>query len=342
MSMIDANWIPEAANFVHERNLSDKDKKKIKAEYLEALIKFTDIYAQTEIGEGIDIDIMKIALFINTPQFENQNLYYYHSIEDIYRELEILTIAGLPIWRFLKFSSYQQNIFESGYNDLLLSVKRRATNEHPCYGCVWYKTINTVIGKLTQCKRPITLRSHYFETRSRGFDPEDIKECEWLTTIETMPTDILNSDDIYEHDRRTFLREVEIAREDFKKYLYEDTFFIPKTLSEEEKIDLAEVPDILSEIGSAWNNKRTLSERQAELRKAMYIEGMIRFFEMFAQCEIGSDYTANIKNIALYVEEQNTQYNSFKDIMSIEDVYIDLENKIIDGFDVRKFVKYQD
>ena len=132
------------------------------------------------------------------------------------------------------------------------------------------------------------------------------------------------------------------AKRRFKKYLEKDPFIVPKNLKESEIIDLGKEYDIWDDLGAAFNNLQTSTERKKNLRKAMCTEGMICFFELYAKNEIGSSYEADIKNISEWLDEQMDWYNAFNNIITIEDVYKDLENYIIDGLDVTKFVKYKE
>ena len=186
MSLLDANWCPEAAVMLHDgKEISDKKKAELKALFLEGLIRFLDIYSQTEIGgEDIKIDITKVALHINSAQFENDDLYAISTIDDVYRLCESLTIAGLPLWRFLRLSDYQSRIFESGYNELLISAKLKAANDCPCYGCIWYEETDTFLGVLRRCNKPEIEISW---DRKAAHEPDKIKKCKWLTTLEVIP-----------------------------------------------------------------------------------------------------------------------------------------------------------
>ena len=138
MSMIDANWLPEAAEFIHEKKLSYEKRSELKGTFLEGLIRFLEIYTQTEIGEGIELDVMKIALHINSPWFENVSLFSFTSIEDVFSLLENMVLNGFPIWRFLKLTEWQQGIFENEYSELLRQARINIVEKHPCYGCIWY------------------------------------------------------------------------------------------------------------------------------------------------------------------------------------------------------------
>ncbi len=336
MSLVGANWCPQATVMLHNGQVIPMEKQaELKSIFLEGLIRFLDIYVQTEIGEGIQIDIMKVALHINSPSFENDDLYLIKSIDDAYDLLEQLVIAGLPIWRFLRLSDYQSQLFESGYSELCVTAKMKAADERPCYGCIWYEETDTFLGPLKRCNKPRT----EWMSRTGPHEPEKILECKWLTTLDSIPEEIY-SDGISDITRNNFLKSIDRARERFKEKLLDDPFRIPKELSEDEVIDLDKQYDVWEDFADAWNNKRTKTERQNELRKAMYTEGMIRFFENYAKCELGSRYIADIKNISLYVfglEDNEIQY-----IKTFDDVYLDLENKIIKGFNVKKFVKFDE
>lgn len=42
--------------------------------YIEGLIRFLELYAQNEIGNA-EVDIEKVALWVNSPYFENVDIY---------------------------------------------------------------------------------------------------------------------------------------------------------------------------------------------------------------------------------------------------------------------------
>lgn len=335
MSLIDENLFPQAAVMIHDGiEISDERKAEIKAIFIEGLVRFLSIYAETEIGEGIQIDITKVALHVNSARFENDDLYCIESIDDVYRLLEQLTITGLPIWRFLRLTDYQKRIFESGYSELLVSAKMKAAAERPCYGCIWFDESETPFGMLRKCRKPETEFEIY---RRGGIDPDIITECKWCTTLDKIPDEIKKLLDFY---RIRFMNSVESARNNFRRKLNEDPFRIPKELSDDENVDLETYYDPILDLVCAFRSHKTKTGRQTEIRRAMYIEGMIRFFEIYAQCEVGNGYIADIKNIALYVNELESSEIRF--IKSYEDVYGDLEEKIINGFNVKKFIKYDD
>lgn len=341
MSLLNLNLFPEAATLINEKTLSDERKSELKGIYLESLIRFLDIYANDEIGGNVEIDMTKIALLINSASFENDDLFCYETIEDIFSLLENLAIAGLPIWRFLKLSDYQLNLFEKSYDKLREEKVLTISNQKSCYGCVFLENLDTDFGTLTRCQKPSCIDRFKMSRDSlEGIDLN--KGCKWLTTLEHTPKCIQNKE-YSEFTRERFLESVDYARKKFIKNLTKDDFRLPKNLSEQENISLTETYDSLSDLMLVFSNKRGKIERQDELRKAMLIEGMIRFFEIYAKTELGSNFVANIKEISIYVDSikiEDTQL--FKNIKSFEDIYEILENMILNDFDIKKFVKYND
>lgn len=332
MDFSDANLFPEAAVILHDGKRITKERQcELKAIYLEGLIRFLDIYAQTEIGEGFDIDIIKIALYVNSSSFENDELYSFTCVEDIFKLCENLTLLGLPIWRFLKINQWQQNMLENSYTKCLIEIRKDAEKHSPCFGCIWFEQEDTFLGQYQKCSKPIT----NFELSRRGrHDPNKIKSCQWLTTLNSIPESINNLNDIR---KKQFISSIPYAKDRFKKYLSKDPFKIPKTISEKDRVQLDIRYNPLDDLLCAFGNLKTKSERQTEIRKAMFVEGMIRFFEMYAQNEIGTDYVANIKEISLWVDDCDIEI--INKVVCFEDVYAILENMIIDGLDINKFVK---
>ena len=305
-----------------------------KSLYLEGLIRFLEIYAETEIGGEIELDIAKIALFVNSATFENDDLYSIHTVEDVYRLCEELALLGLPLWRFLKLSDYQKRIFESGYHELLLSLKKKSTDEKSCYGCIWYRETETMFGILRECKRPETSLSDMWKaSRHTAFIPEEHSDCPWATTLDSIPEEVYQLPNEGLSRRRiqdNFLAAVEPARERFRKELEKDPFRIPKEMSEDEIIDLSVTPtldDALVDFAFAFKNKRTVTERRRELQKAMLLESMIRFFTIYAETEYGTDYQADITAIALFVDELEPA--DINHITKSEHCYTEIEEKYL-------------
>ena len=53
--------------------------------------------------------------------------------------LEMEVLMGLPIWRFLKLSEYQMNLFEKNYEKELISRQKYLEENYPCKRCIFFK-----------------------------------------------------------------------------------------------------------------------------------------------------------------------------------------------------------
>lgn len=334
MALDTLNWCPKATVVLHDGvELSDERKSELKAIYLEGFIRFLNIYAQTEIGEGFELDITKIGLFVNSSRFENDDLYCYSSIDDIFRLCEILVLQGLPIWRFLKLDVWNEEMLEKSYKRLLTATKKKAATISPCYDCIWYSELDTFLGVLRRCVKP-SFRCNW--EKQSSYDPNSVKECEWQTTLTKIPEAV---ESLSLLNRKQFENSIPEARKRFQKKLEEDPFRLPRNLSEKESVDLNTQYDALLDFACVCRNERSKSEMQYDIRKAMCVEGMIRFFEMYAKCELGSDYIADVKNISLWVDDYDRK-SDINAITSYEDMYCILECMILeDSIQVMNFVK---
>lgn len=338
MDLNNANIFLQAAEMIHKNKITKEQKLLIKAMFIEALIDFTNIYAQIEIGDSIEMDLQKISLYVNSPIFENEDVFYIKNIEDIYKRLEFEVLNGLPLWRFLKLTKYQNKIFEGMYSQTLKDIKDKKEKLSPCYTCVWYNKFHTDFGTIEECKKSSWLERN-FGSRSEGcLEPEKVKHCKFHTTLENVP----DMSKYREFERNKILRDVEYARERFNRNIekLEDIYMIPEKMNNEDMINLEKDIDIWEDFGRAYRNKRTITERKKEIRMAMYLEGMYRFFECYAKMEIGNEFVPNVKEIVLYID--NLQENKLNTIMNIEDVYTDIENLILSGYDIQRFVKKED
>lgn len=75
------------------------------------------------------------------------------------------------------------------------------------------------------------------------------------------------------------------------------------------------------------------------LQKGLFLECMIKFIEIYAQTELGSDYIADISKIAKWVENYSGRVTNVFKFQSREEIYEYLENQMLDGMDIRKFCK---
>lgn len=100
--------------------------------------------------------------------------------------------------------------------------------------------------------------------------------------------------------------------------------------------DLAQ--DFMVEMAAILHGKRPPSELELEKKRAMFLEGYIRFAEIFAQSEIG-DMEVDITKLALYIYSPEFQYNLAYEINTMDDVYKIIEDDILYGMPIWRFFK---
>lgn len=338
-----ANTAKGLSSLLYGRELTERQMSSRKGMYLEALIGFTEIFAETEIGDA-EVDIEKASLYVNSPLFENTSAYGMHTLADAYRQIESDVLHGLPIWNFLKLTPYQSEMMERTFVRNAREELREIEAKSPCFTCVFYRCEGTQLGSYEYCtgRRLLTWRID----RGVGFAPTRVRNCPIRVGMEDTEEFIScmeKKDGCGAFPKIPEYRRRDAAEEAGRGYAFLKSrktsvpmYHVPRTL--DEHIDLSKTPDALEELGYAFSGKRTLSELQSGLRVAMYESAMIRFFGIYARDEIGCGFTADVRNIAVWVSHMEKERKLHA--MSEEEVYPEIEGMLTDGgTDIRRFVK---
>jgi len=98
------------------------------------------------------------------------------------------------------------------------------------------------------------------------------------------------------------------------------------------------IDSVFTEMSAILNNKRPPSERKLEEQIAMFLEGYIRFAEIFAESELGN-MEIDIKKLALYVFSPQFKYQMTYQIKNMDDVYKTIEEDILNGMPIWRYFK---
>lgn len=346
------NEFSRIGSILNGKELSSHQIQERKFLYIEGLIRFLELYAQNEIG-NVEVDIEKVALWVNSPYFENVDIYKITSIDKVYEMLtEDILNKNIPLYRFLKLSDYQLHIMEKEHRDILLQNFYEDASKYPCLKCIWYHTSLTQFGQTSTCRLPDSVKNgSRFRTRRQGYfdiTTEEHRNCKFITMLDNYEQFLndfvygrIDSCVGFDSDDKVKRRVEEYLEEFENKLNYLDNSYIPIVISKTEKVDLAEEIDHLGDLGRAFNNKLPMADMQRNLRFAMFLEAMIKFVEIYAQMEMGSGFIADISSIAKYVDNylKGSSTNIFK-FKSKSEIYEYLENNSIenDGF-LTQFVK---
>lgn len=327
--MLNEANIFEQANVMIRGYQSNEEKNKIKALFIEALIDFLTIYAESEIG-NVEVNIPLVSLYVNSPEFENVDCFHIEKIEDIYKMIEIEVLMGLPIWRFLKLSDYQFNLFEKNYEVVLKENQKYLMDNYPCKGCLYFKEDNSSFGYVSMC-----MQDEF--SRGEHIDWTKITKCKKCLNFKNDLSSFNKFRTRHLLDKQKKMKELyeglNIEKLDRYKISLKDIedSNIPLEVSyssEDERMDL-----ILQDFALAFKNKRTKSERREEIKRALYLEGFIEFINLYIANEVGSNFKVDISKVVLYLDEIEL------DFKSKEELFISLEEMIIDGFDFTQFIK---
>jgi hypothetical protein len=346
------NEFSRIGSILNEQELTPYQIQERKFLYIEGLIRFLELYAQNEIG-NVEVDIEKIALWVNSPYFENVDIYKITSIDKVYEMLtEDILDKNIPLYRFLKLSDYQLRIMEKEHKNILLQNFYEDASKYPCLKCIWYHTSLTQFGQTSTCRLPnsvkngsrfVTVRQGYLDITS-----EEHRNCKFITMLDNYEQFLndfvygrIDSCVGFDSDDKVKRRVKEYLGEFENKLNYLDNSYIPIVISKTEKVDLAEEIDCLADLGRAFNNKLPMADMQRNLRFAIFLEAMIRFVEIYAQMELGTDFIADISKIAKYVEDY--LYDKKSDLFNFKnkaEIYSLLENITVenDNF-LSKFIK---
>ena len=98
------------------------------------------------------------------------------------------------------------------------------------------------------------------------------------------------------------------------------------------------IEPFMVEMAAILNNKRPPSERKLEEQRALFLEGYIRFAEIFAQSELGN-MEVDIAKLALYIFSPEFKYQTTYDIKNIDDIYMIIEDDILNGMPIWRYFK---
>ena len=341
MKLDKLNEFPQIGAMLHNNStqLSSDEIRRRKFLYIEGLIRFLELYAQNEIG-NVEVDIQKISLWVNSPYFENVSVYRLTSIEDIYQYItDDLIERHIPLYRFLKLDDYQLKIFENEHREQVIQDFDKDCKDYQCLKCIWYTVEETVFGRTSTCSCPKDEIENKWHVTRRGYhhiESEQSRTCAYITTVDTVEDFIenkLSKIKISAHCRQYTDSARHLAEKWIEKYNHLDNSYIPTFIPDAYKTLLEEDDNHLEDLGRVFRGEQPKDEMRNNLRQAVFLEAMIKFIEIYAQSELGSNYIADISKIAEYVA---TQKFTFK---TIDDIYIQLEQMIYDGVDMTAFCK---
>lgn len=326
----DDNYVNSAIN-----KLSSTEINKRKYMFIEALIRFLELYGNNEIGNNVELDFEKISLYINSPTFENSDLTEFKTIDDIYSYLEKGILEyNIPLFRFFKLSEYQSKIFEQDHYDRLIQSYKEDCKKYPCLGCIFYNNGVTSIGVYSTCKCPKEITKSYL-TRRGYLDISKKTKCKYVVSLDNVEKfkNKIDNKNYSNHEKRSIMLEIDSGEKRLKEKIKTmDNSIIPPFIPEDDKFKTDY--NFTEDLGRVFNGKLSYEDMKKNYIKAIFLEGMIKFIELYAQIEYGSNFIADIAKIVEYTNNIEVKFNC------INDVYTYLEGLIFEGKDITQFITY--
>lgn len=339
MHVDDLNADKYLAAFLHgSKNPSDKLLLKQKFRYIECIIRFLNLYCQNELGSG-EVDIEKVILWANSPFFENMMARSCRSTDTVYKMLEHDILAGVPLYRLLNISEHLQKVLEQDHIETLQKRLVEDAEKYPCLKCIWFDQRAFSLGTIESCGRPLGNGEY---GRRDGFNNyKYTHSCRFCTTINAIPESIqqmlgkkrsyyvegkLIGETLAYEDLNKQIEEKREKWNDFYEHL--DNSVIPASF---EKLNIKELrqqlnDDPFSDLARVFGGRQSLNQMITNLQEGLLVKAMIEFVEIYAQTEIGSDYTADIAKIAEFAFRNRRKRT--KNFSDEEDVYTWLEEKM--------------
>ena len=156
-----------------------EEKIEKKCLFLEAMIRFTEIFGNENIGD-CEVDIAKIINYSESKHFNFIMSWECETLDDFYKLIENMILEGFPIWHFLKISDWTKNIFDKEFEKEIQTRKQSEELEkskYKCYKCKWIKETQTSLGLIFKCDKPENkiIQRRYGRLKPESFEPK--KRC---------------------------------------------------------------------------------------------------------------------------------------------------------------------
>jgi len=120
--------------------------------FFEALKEFLLIYAHSNIGGEIEINIEEVAKYLESDRFLIQIGINKYTRDEMFKLLEEDLLSGMPVWKFLKLTEFQYKYLKEELEILSTDIKDKLKDEYLCPTCIFYEISNTSFGTFNKCK----------------------------------------------------------------------------------------------------------------------------------------------------------------------------------------------
>lgn len=152
--------------------------------YYQAICDVVSIFGETEIGNG-EVNTEAVANYVNTNNFWNDT-FECKTIEDLYAFITEDILNGMPLWRFLRCSTWTQNMLERDFRAKVVQDIAEAHRKYCCYSCEFFQEHHTSLGTIYRCKAKTNSKWHEYRDNTLATLKTDCKNYKKTQTNNNM------------------------------------------------------------------------------------------------------------------------------------------------------------
>ncbi len=145
--------------------------------FYDAFKEFLEIFAKSELGEQVTINLEAVSNYMASGKFFIKYNFSNKTKNDIFQDLELEVLEGMPIWEMFNISSWLKDSLEKSFKNDTDKEIEELTKNYACYRCKFYNIIETPLGLLEKCNCSERVKKLFRFTRE-SFEIQT--SCEWL------------------------------------------------------------------------------------------------------------------------------------------------------------------
>ena len=153
--------------------------KNIKLYYFLAVKEVVELFAETELGSGCEIDVDAVEAYCDSARFHLVDMWGIDNKEEIYRAVTDDILAGYPVWQLLKIPEWTKNMLEREFAAEEARKRKELERKYKCYTCRHFVEQETGLGTWLECKwkPPETEKHRFMLKRTAGADFKFKRRC---------------------------------------------------------------------------------------------------------------------------------------------------------------------
>lgn len=152
--------------------------------YFLAVKDIIELFAETELGSGCEIDVEAVAAYVQSFSFFADDMWGIKEKEEIYQMITDDILNGYPVWQLLKIPDWTKNMLEREFQAEQERKRKELEKKYKCFTCKYFVEKQTELGVWRECtweppksKRDFDWhkrRGAYFELKRRCKNYEQI------------------------------------------------------------------------------------------------------------------------------------------------------------------------